>query len=486
MGIGIISGLTRGFKRGIYRFVLTAIVFAVSVAVLPMVLDFIMTFDFSKIKGLSDVAVDGKAVKNLEELLVAYANKLAEGYISDVSDLAAIQDLIVGLPKMLASVVVFGVLFILIYLISGLIYLLTRNLVDSKENGKKFKNMKLLGGLVGGLSGLLIAFTAISPLLGAASVLLPYSKSETVRKYIDKLPPQAIEAIDDYLNYDGFVKKIFGYKDLDEKFFDRLTRTEINGEEVVASDLAEFSVIIDDVMYFIENGKDIPNMSDEQLAAAVVRAKNIVGVLFENGFSRTILKDVIKYVDVHSAEYVDKIPQAELRPFLTAVIDTLLPSDDYGANLDNVKQAIGSILDLAVILKDDAVYLINNIGKVGSLLEGNGSDELLSRVESAFKVLMNDTGAIGAIFESEIMLLGDSGQLARWIDGMSDSMVKPVLKDVYTAVWAPGTDKQYAAVKTDLLAAVHMISDLIADANNVLNTLQNLEVEDSSFVGELF
>ncbi|MDR1906254.1 MAG: hypothetical protein LBQ27_04990 [Clostridiales bacterium] len=360
VGIGLIIGFSRGFKRSFYRLLLVIIALLVTIGTLPMILDAVMTYDFS---SLYVFELDGQKAESAEKILALLVDKYAGEYFPADS---ATAGLALTFAKMAASLVVFFIWFGIISFVFLLVYWLTKGLVAGKSTqGKKYKNKKLLGGLVGAVNGVLIAFIALSPLLGMADFASAYTSNPTIRGYI---PGDVIEYIDDFTGYDGFIKKIFGFKNIDIKFFDRLTTVKNDdGSELSLSSFKEFSAIIEDAAWFVDN-KDLINnleaLTNEQLEEAITHARSIIDFLFKNGITEIIINDGVAYVNNNPDRIINLVPEGQLRPLVAEVIDALFGD----GKPETVKKELDAIFDFVSEAKDDVKYFIANGSKIGALL----------------------------------------------------------------------------------------------------------------------
>ncbi|MDR1940592.1 MAG: hypothetical protein LBQ40_07375 [Clostridiales bacterium] len=391
---GVLAGFKRGFRKSLLKLGLWIVTVLVAVALLPSVLDKLMTVDFSSIYKFD---VDGVTGNTLDEILGGFINK----YIGEampglsLSEFPGISGLISALPKLLISVVVFGILVAVLNIVFSIVYFILKQFVDNKDaRGKKYQNKKILGAFCGGLSGLLSAFIALSPLLGISAMAKGYINDPTIRsQLIAAAGEETFAEIDGFINYDGIAKKIFGAGGLDEEFFDRITRVSVDGGTTVsASDFEEFYLIIGDVMYFTDPDtlaklQSYQSLSAEELEAVIVHAKSIVSFLFENDVTGIIIDDGLRYLAEHSLSQILGVSDETQKILVESVSKNLIGD---GAR-ESVKQAVESLFDFVLDISESAVYLIKNSSDFSLLFatDETPSIDAIQRKAAMFAAISN-------------------------------------------------------------------------------------------------
>ncbi|MDR3263215.1 MAG: hypothetical protein LBT30_02795 [Clostridiales bacterium] len=478
---GFLVGLTRGFKRSLYRTVLTVISILLTVGLLPKVLDALLSFDFTTLSGSfsNGLAIGDDVFKTPADILTTYMYQYAGSFLADFP---SAEPLVLGLLKMLVSVLVFGVLFAIVNFFFTVVFWLTKGLVDNKNTqGKRFKNKKLLGGLSGAVNGLLVAFIALTPVLGATDLVKDYVKDETVRGY---LPQEALQYIDQFTDYDGFVKTIFGAEGIDIKFFNKITEVTLDNEEktkLSAKDFKEFSTIIGDALYFVNNVdkfKDYTSLSGDELREAIGHIKNIVDFLFDNGVTGVVLNDGLKYMKDHPLDQLFNVSDSQLTSVLGSVNEALFGADN---TLSDVKAAVDSLFDFVSDIAEDAIYLVAHSGEFGEIMSGAGDAQLFDSVKNILHAALSDTGIIGKVLDDYLV----SGNVQSLFDSITGDATTTKLVALAKEIifGAPSDNKSLAAVKNDLGEIIDFAVDLVASP--LFNDLKG-GISDASGLTQLF
>jgi hypothetical protein len=321
---------------------------------------------------------------------------------------SAAAGLIATLPKIILAVFVFLIIFAVFNFLGFIVYLFTKGLIDGKLiNGRKIKRHKLLGGLTGAVNGVLIAFLALSPVLGFADFVQPFAANATVRNEIGKVSPEILDYVDMYTSYgekdSDFVKKILGFNGIDVEFFNRITRVKnSDGTEISAADLKEFSAIIDDAAWFYENMETLSKfqeLSDEELNALIpdiiVHADGIIDFLFKNKITNIILSDGLNYLKANrdNLEFLNGIPP-QFKGAVDAVLDEILGAGSGAVETENVRESLKDFIALAGGLAPQIRYFIANADALGGIADGSlpaeKQQELISKIKETFGVVLGN------------------------------------------------------------------------------------------------
>ncbi|MDR2047128.1 MAG: hypothetical protein LBP79_04430 [Clostridiales bacterium] len=461
----LFSGFTKGWKRSLLRLVLTVVAVLLTVAALPAVLDLVLTSDFSSVYQLE---IEGTGVSTLQEIVDVYIVKYAGEYISADSGTAGLA---VSLAKMLVSLVVFFVLFGIINFFMQIVYWLIKGLVDSKHTaGKKFKSKKLVGALIGAVNGAVLAFVSLAPVLGLADLAQPFVKNEFVR---GKLPEEILVYADEFVDYDGFVKKILGYDGLDVDFLNRITRVEnSDGTELSASDFKEFSEILTEAVWLYENKdklQDVEAMSEEEMTTAITYAQKIVDFLFENGVTEIILNDGLKYLKDHPITKLDALKglDAVWKELITVAADALF--GDYGAT-EKVRAELNALFGLANNLIPQIKWFAANSAALSGIFDGTLTDET---VKEAFTE--HAQAAIDALFgaENDTLITKVAAEIIVGGTDLSDMIpedFRPAVAEILGVIGAGGSEN----VKANLRELLSFAVDLVGKTS-VVGTLKSVD-----------
>lgn len=212
LGLGFLLGFSRGMKKSVFR-------------IISIVVCIILTFIFVKQLGnkLFELKISGQTVEQHVQGMVP-------------AEFSEYIHLIIPVVKSLFMAIGFVILFLIIQLLTLIIYtIITKLFVSDEKDGIKQPKRRLFGGLIGLGQGILIAFFLCMPLTGLSVeaqkvVSLELNDKKIINFENDKGEP--------YVDFQKYNESALGriYYGLGKGMFNNITSTKNeNGEKLTLS-----------------------------------------------------------------------------------------------------------------------------------------------------------------------------------------------------------------------------------------------------------
>lgn len=394
----LLLGFIRGFKKAIVRLmwlIITAI--AVFFATPPLA-TFLNSYDVSSfnlnimgpVTHLSDIGVNLIKAMNLEEAL---------------NSSPALQSFAQNLPTMILNVILFVVLFwvlkILLYPLFLIIYsrvfdkkkrqerLYKKRIAEVKKKGMpiedepampnvKTSKLRLLGGLIGVVCGLIVLAVTLSPLVGATYIYDTVNANVTVEKDGETVPYLSTMIDDDVQVYidsyeDSVARKIITYSGVSlmgNAMFSNLAVVKVGDKTIkLVDEVSSASNIYNKGLRIYSLMKDRENITYTDINEALSLAESILESLDKSEALYTLGGELSEYaVDNYLVTEVNKpgamyvVSGEDLTDIVKSVVNGI---SGKGYSIKDYQEQLVAVLDIASLLND--VKIIND-GVTTSLL----------------------------------------------------------------------------------------------------------------------
>lgn len=404
--IGIIKGFKKSLASGIFNLVLVTILLIFT----KLITNLIINADISWL----NIVVDGEKLTSLNQFIINMLQQ--EPSIANMLQSSPeTVDLIISLPSLIASPIVFTVLFWGIKLIAfifeiiggifALIFLPFRKKKKPQfdENGKpirvpKKSKRRLLGGLLGLASGLVILFATFMPIFGIAGVFNDlnkikidnsgnlvvsgsiYASEENVQPETNKtlftelLGNEAKQYLDLYNNCIGInVARFTGVEALGSVAFNSLASTKLNGTKIKLVDEVKSVVKIYQDYLTVNDLLKLETLDKEQMDTLISKVENLINDAFNvkivTALGSYLLPEIVDGI-LNDPEFFIKLPEEIDKDMATKMIveGALNVIKDYP--FDNVRVVLLDLTSTSTLLNDNNILTpLYNSSKTGNKLE---------------------------------------------------------------------------------------------------------------------
>ena len=162
IGIFFLFGFLRGLRKGFYKSLMD-IGFVALCLIISIIVSKAITNAFADIEGLREILITAK--EKIPDLASTVDSVLE--YMDQISDNAAMINVLLALPAALITPIVFIPVYILLGIIIKIPKLIIERVVCGKNGGPNYRGgSRLLGGLVGGVRNALFIVILLVPILG--------------------------------------------------------------------------------------------------------------------------------------------------------------------------------------------------------------------------------------------------------------------------------------------------------------------------------
>lgn len=477
--IGFLLGVSRGLKRTAVRGIWIALTI-----ILLLFLSTNITMALLKlpIGNLVALEVDGVKYVNVTDYISAMLN--AEFALEGVDYTNT-----VNVVMMLVSMVINGFVFILCYWVLKLVTLLLywlfnififagerRKKKQLKQEGKKLKKHRLLGGLVGAGLSLATFFCTVTPLVGYIQVAKSVEKcsAENAGTETGILTEVGGETYTEIVNgYDNSVAgktfKALGLEKLMTGLLDLNSTVKINGEKIKLSTEA---VNLTNMYYKIENFKfpDFNTCTQAELNKGLNDIDDIVDVVFK---SKTIQVCADEAIPIGVKLARKEIKTDDYKPYVKVFMDACFDElESYKS--EKTKQEILNVVNLIRVLNNNNLLLPivqNTTGDMVDYLKLNLTKQNSTEVIDAVFKLNTATDMAPSIVN---FLLGFGADQINY--GYSDetTVTAQALKDASLTMLTSAVDVLSCIDKTDGKTNYTINSTLAGALGGMLDAVKGL------------
>ncbi|MGN1208534.1 MAG: hypothetical protein ACI4TI_03600 [Christensenellales bacterium] len=485
--IGVLYGLIVGFKKslasGIYNLALVVVLILITSSLTTMVLQ----FDLSSL-GLQ---ANGTACKTLGDFFVATMESNPE--ISNIiSTHPEIKDVILTLPSLLASPIIFVVLFwtikILVFVISLPINLIVKlcskrkqKPVDERGRVIKPKKRRLLGMACGFVIGLVAVFATMVPIFGVGSAVCKLNEIKTTNSSLVLYAEENSETHSEQSlleiilgketseqivsAYQGNVavniSRIIGMEAIGSHAFNTLTKTKINGAEVkLLDDITTLMNIYSDSkqLYDYFNKE---TLSQSEMANLINQTDKIINEIFEvkilTAVGNTVFPVVVDGI-INDPSFPIQLPNEikndKIKDYI--VKEALFTLQNYDFSF--VKNVLLDLTSILRAMNDNGILTpVYNNTKAGQNLTATEFVNLLKNTDANFAQTISQQ-----ITNTE------------FIKDMSPAAVDVAFESLFNAI-----GKSYSTNNITKTKATALFESII---ENTINCVKTLDMESSLFV----
>lgn len=505
---GFLFGLARGFNKSLVRILMVVATLVIAFFITPSITKALMQADISNM----GITINGETATSVGDIVVTLLNQIPQ--ISDIAGTDAYANIINVVPQMLINVVLFLVVFLLLRLITMVIYWIVAGVCFGKKKTEGKDKHRLLGSLVGTVQNFIIFLAIMVPVIGFVNILgdIETITTQTAQAGTESTstslttseespspdstdsnsgegdnnqvsPYQTIKDIKVAYN-DSWVAKFLHAVKLDNAcmyVFNELSTIEVkNGDQVeeynLRSEATSISYIIIDFQELQELGElDFSN------PATIVALNDLIDSCYKSNLTADLIDEVIP---IATAKWIAgetfcgfSMPTVDgYEDIIADLLTQVGTSVDIQGALKNTTKLLGNILGKAkdIIGEDGEI----DLDKVGEMLTGLGEDE--SSLEFAKNILSNADN-IDTIVDK--LLPPTTDEEGQEVKNEYNPIVKEVIGSVMGANYGEDSGdfaKEVEAI-TNTLKGVEKLTDsetefVQEDANAIINSLSESTV----------
>ena len=452
---------------------------------------------------------------DLSSLGVAYGDGVAQnltevvkGLLFEVEDIKlaayaspALMALIEGLPLMVLSLVVFGLLTWIFRLIGYVIYVIIEKcalrsskleraakkqakaekkarkkgtVITSQNQGvlQVPKRNRWLGALVGLVQGIVLAFVLFFPIssicgiVGDVAVATGHVSNGVVAESTEETPENNPESstenvfdmimpyFDSYNN--TFVAKFVAMGGLDDVVFDELTKVEVDGTTIkIRHDLMEMLTAYNDVVNIFNFDQETTEWKDFNLE----KMHEVVDKVLDVKLISSLMPDLVPHIletYIYDAEFFTELPASDITK---AELSALMEEYKATGFTDCLKTDVDSLFKvLDTVFASGLVDDINN--------EDLPDEKLIEYLQANDNEMLNEI--VGAVYDSGLMKVGGTFALNYVVKVLNEELeFETPVKYFDGAIFADEERK-----------GIESVLDAVLDSYEVVKELGGVEVED--------
>lgn len=347
--LGFLWGIKRGLKKSLSRFIWLLVTLVLLVAFSGMISKALMHANVSFL-NLSYEGIECSSLYQYFKTIIEN-NETIRQYIPNPATLSQFAE---TLPVVVGNLIVFVVLFWLAKILLWPFWAIMASKIAKKERRPSKKQIALArqenrtlpmpypkrrmwGGLIGILSGVLVAVATLMPVVGLSNIFSTIDKegvsaAESVQKQSllkELFGEETAEYLLFYENSPG--GKVFKYTGIDfvsNKLFDSVSTAKVNGKKIMLSNEIKTVTKVYSNFKRIEK-MDFDNLTQEELTILLDASKDVVRSLFSSGIVASVFDEVVPdIIDsiLHDENYEIKIPEIPEYPMVGEGIETILNS----------------------------------------------------------------------------------------------------------------------------------------------------------------
>ena len=417
--IGFLFGL-KGLKKSGLRFGFFLVAMVIALFVTPLISKAIMEIKIN---------YEGQAM-TLNNVLLTLINNVEQ--ISEITTASpTVATLFQNMPLMLANVVIYVVVSYVLSFISWILYLILKGVIikNNKKSDKKQKKYRLLGGLVGAVQGLALAFITFLPVTGVVGIITDIQKpaviaestqsqeSSLTAQFLDEnLPKEAKIIIDSY--QDSAIAKISNIFGLGNAIFNNVSTVTVDNLRISLRDeILNIAKVYDNVGFLFDLDINLENLKTLDYDKIL----NAIDYIFNSNILKTALPEVVDYA-------FDKI----------LVSETINSNDDYKNLINSIKTELNFNNKINENLKNELICVVNTakivaqsnlideIPQEGQEFTNENLDNVLKILSADEKKVFNEI--IDVAFNSKILNKGVVFALNYGLD-IAENSLKDMLDD---------------------------------------------------------
>jgi len=512
---GLIIGLKRSLRVGIYNLVLVVVLLFTC----SLITNFIINFDLSSF----GFTINGANTLNNA---VINAIKSQEQVASIIENSPEVMDLIIKLPLMILTPLIFTVLYWLIKVVVFILSLPVKLIVvivrrpkrDKNGNKIKVKKHHLAGAAIGLVTGLIALFATFVPIFGIGDIVTKINnygvdsegnivetntslvlhaeentEENTTTPLIEYFTHNTMigEAIEIYNNSIGIqIAKAIGLQKLGTSTFNILTDTNINGVNVkLLDEIDNVLVVYSDVNSVITLiNKD--SLTKAEMTSLLTSANTILENSFESNLVKAIGNTLIPVVldgIQNNPNFPIKLPNSitddELKNAITQAVINQLKNYDTTA----IKTNLQSIVSLIQVVNDnDILTPVYNKMKSGEDLNTEYLLTLLKNSRTDFSSKISEGITSINLISSLAPTLLDNGLKAGFealdLTYTSHGITLETAKNVLNTIFINVID---GAKTIDFDSQFYVTKNTFGYLGNVLNISKNTDVISSEQYNDL-
>ncbi len=489
--ISVISGLISGMKKSLFNGIYNLVLVVLLLIFTSSITSFILNLDLS---GLN-ININGTTLTTLNNFAISMleSNETIGNFMASSPEST---ELILKLPVILATPIIFTVLFWVLKLVLSLLFsilsllylILIKPFIKKKKKEKldnrgrviKPKKHRLVGALIGLASGLVIIFATFTPVFGIGEVLNklnkinvdengnfivapssltlyaeePLLENETKTLLESLIGSEGLIYFNAYNNSVGIqISKAIGIETLGYKAFNNLSTSKINGVEIKLIDEINGAVLIVNDVNTISTLFNKEQLSQQELTLLLTSCENFVNNTFNLNVVKAIgasllspiIDDILNNPN-SSIKLPEEITKDEIKNLI--VTEALKSIKDY--QVENIKQILVSLINVLQVVNDNELLLpvYNNLKK--------GEDINFEDLLTSLKETDSTIGTDIANCITEIPLIED---------------LSPLIIDTSLDYGFKFMELQYSSNNISETKALETIQTLVSNAINGLKTI---------------
>lgn len=474
----LVLGFLFGFIKGLKKSALRIAFFLVSIIIAGVITPFI-----SRLILNIQITYNGE-LTSIEDIILSYINSSAQ--VSEITQASpTFLSLIENMPVMLVNLLSFVVLTYLVNLVGWVLYMVIacvffkdKKVVD--ETGKKVKpkqkKWRILGGLVGAVQGLTLAFLTFLPLSGLAGLYTDISTSTQVveadegqdsnlslsAQFLNENVPQEVK---DYIKVynDSAIAKFSGAIGLDDAIFNQVASVRVNNTKISLRDeVLNIANVYDNVGFLV----DVDFSSFDTLKTlnynSLLRA---VDYIFNSKLLTTALPELVDY-GFDKVLQMDEVQKDQSYVELIEVVRDELKKDE-GVN-ENLKNDVVAVISTAKIMADEGIFeQIPTNEEITNQNISNILDILSANNKEVFNQIIDN------IFNSKILNKAVIFGLNYGVDMLEDELKTLTQDDTLTLSNISLRDENMTLKKGEvsslLSSAINIFKDVLEEDLNAIN-----------------
>ena len=474
----LVLGFLFGFIKGLKKSALRIAFFLVSIIIAGVITPFI-----SRLILNIQITYNGE-LTSIEDIILSYINSSAQ--VSEITQASpTFLSLIENMPVMLVNLLSFVVLTYLVNLVGWVLYMVIacvffkdKKVVD--ETGKKVKpkqkKWRILGGLVGAVQGLTLAFLTFLPLSGLAGLYTDISISTQVveadegqdsnlslsAQFLNENVPQEVK---DYIKVynDSAIAKFSGAIGLDDAIFNQVASVRVNNTKISLRDeVLNIANVYDNVGFLV----DVDFSSFDTLKTlnynSLLRAVNYI---FNSKLLTTALPELVDY-GFDKVLQMDEVQKDQSYVELIEVVRDELKKDE-GVN-ENLKNDVVAVISTAKIMADEGIFeQIPTNEEITNQNISNILDILSANNKEVFNQIIDN------IFNSKILNKAVIFGLNYGVDMLEDELKTLTQDDTLTLSNISLRDENMTLKKGEvsslLSSAINIFKDVLEEDLNAIN-----------------
>ncbi|MBE5745927.1 MAG: hypothetical protein E7359_01380 [Clostridiales bacterium] len=520
----ILNGIIQGFKSSLVNGLINLTIVIIALILTGSIANFILDFDLTSY----NIVVNGEQITTINQYILDLLQ--SEPTIADIiGNNPEAVELVVKLPLMIASPIIFTLLFwickliaFVISLIVKLILLIIKPFRNKKKqfnaNGKPVKKKKhrLVGALIGAVSGLIIIFATFTPIFGVGNIFIQLNKiktdengipvtSNTLVLHADDLPNETLSStllsdligtdctpyINAYNNCIGInFARITGIEGLSTLTFNNLASAKVNKTEIKLVDEVNSIVTVYTDYLTLNNYLRKETLTKEEMTKVLDTTKTLVHNVFEvktlNAVGNYILPKVIEGI-LDDPDYSIKLPESITEEEAINLITTSALRSLKNHDFSNVKNILLDLVStLEIVNNNNILTPVYNSISTGEELSTEDYFVLIKSSNDTFSTDISDKLTSISLINDISPSLIDGGLDALFtflkIDYSTNNITKEKAQTVLSTILSNAID----GIKTlDINSDLYLDETTFNYIGNILSLTKDNEVLSTTQYNDL-